>query len=183
VIANAHNDVWAVGQQVGLRGPDRALVLHFDGTCWSVAATPRDRHASALLLSVAVAGGAPLAVGDAQDNVVNPRVLAERGDGAQLVPAAAINVGTGENHLYGVAALGDTAWTVGGFADPVTGNFSTLIERVTDFQFAVSSSPNATTDGNNLLSSVALTGNGEAWAVGSFDGANARQTLILHFTP
>jgi hypothetical protein len=182
VSANGPADVWAVGQEVGLRGPDRALALHWDGVCWSTVATARERHVATLLLSVAVANGAPLAVGDAQDNATNPQVLAERGEGAQLVAAGAVNMGAGENHLYGVGAHGkDASFAVGGFVDPASGNFNTLIERVDGSQFTVVPSPNATTDGNNLLSSVAIIDSTEAWAVGTFDGANAEQTLILHF--
>jgi hypothetical protein len=40
-------------------------------------------------------------------------------------------------------------------------------------------SPNGTTDGNNFLGGIAVVG-GELWAVGTFDGPDAAQTLILH---
>jgi hypothetical protein len=36
--------------------------------------------------------------------------------------------------------------------------------------------------GSTVLGGVAAFGPGDVWAVGYFDGANARRTLILHFT-
>jgi hypothetical protein len=183
VAAVRPNDVWAVGQQVGWRGPDRALVEHWNGRCWSVVSTPDDRLFSTQLFSVAAfTDGAPRAIGDADDDVGSTRALAERGDNGHFAPADVGNVGAGENHLYGVGAIGkDAAWAVGGFLDPASGNFNTLIERGGDSGFAQVPSPNGTQNGSNILASVAAVDANEAWAVGTFDGANARQTLILHF--
>lgn len=39
-------------------------------------------------------------------------------------------------------------------------------------------SPNATTDGNNFLGGIAIIGS-DVWAVGTYDGPDAAQTLIL----
>jgi hypothetical protein len=182
VVAVASDDVWAVGQQVGLRGPDRSLVEHWDGRCWSVVSTPGDRQASTQLFSVsALQNGRPRAVGDSQDNVAPAGVLAESSDHGRFTVTSAANAGA-ESHLYGVAAVaGEVAWAVGGFVDPVSGNFNTLIEQSSASGFTPVSSANATQNGNNILSSVAAVSATEAWAVGTFDGANARQTLILHF--
>jgi hypothetical protein len=185
VVAVGTNDVWAVGQQVGLRGPDPALVEHWDGKGWSVVPVPCDQQSATQLFSVsAVEGGAPRAVGDAQDNLVSPRALAERGAGGRFALTGVTHAGAGEDHLYGVAAIAaDAAWAVGGFVDPASGNFNTLIERGDDSGFTLVASPNGTQNGSNLLSSVAVVSGNEAWAVGTFDGKDARQTLILHFSP
>ena len=45
-----------------------------------------------------------------------------------------------------------------------------------------SPSPGLAHGGNTVLGGVLAFGPHDAWAVGAFDGANARRTLILHDT-
>ena len=95
-----------------------------------------------------------------------------------IVPSG--NVGTGENHLVSVAVNeAGNAWAVGHSADAEDKNGLTLIERFDGSSWTVVPSPNGTTDGNNFLGGIAVVG-GELWAVGTFDGPDAAQTLILH---
>jgi hypothetical protein len=53
VDAVSPDNVWAVGQQLGRRAPDRGLVEHWDGRRWSVARLPASASASVLLDAVA----------------------------------------------------------------------------------------------------------------------------------
>jgi hypothetical protein len=45
-----------------------------------------------------------------------------------------------------------------------------------------SPNPGLANGGNTVLGGVVAFGPDDAWAVGTFDGPNARQTLIVHFT-
>jgi hypothetical protein len=123
------------------------------------------------------------AVGDKQDNIHNPRTLAVNGDNGSFRLQSAANMGTGENHLYGLAAVSnDLAFAVGDVLDPTTGNFNNLVESCGDSGCVQETTPNPSQAGNNQLGGVAVVNAGDVWAVGMFDGLNAPQTLILHRT-
>jgi hypothetical protein len=106
-------------------------------------------------------------------------VVVERRPGAGVGEPSG-NVGTGENHLVGVALDSrGVAWAVGHSADVQDKNARTLIARNDGSSWTVVSSQNATVKGNNMLGGIAIVG-GDMWAVGSFDGVNAAQTLVMH---
>ena len=88
-------------------------------------------------------------------------------------------VGT-DNFLYAVAPR----WAVGAFINPTTGEDETLIETNTKDSWTQvpSPSPGDANGGSSILGGVVTLGDHNAWAVGTFDGPNARQTLILHYT-
>jgi hypothetical protein len=179
--AIASNDIWAVGQKLTGTGPDSSLVLHWNGSSWTEVNVAPMAKAGTELLSVAGhwAGGL-LAVGESQDYVQSSRTFAVRAGSFHwgIVPSG--NVGTGENHLVSVAVNeAGNAWAVGHSADAEDKNGLTLIERFDGSSWTVVPSPNGTTDGNNFLGGIAVVG-GELWAVGTFDGPDAAQTLILH---
>jgi hypothetical protein len=184
VVAVSSKSVWAVGQQTGDEGPDQALIEHWDGSSWSVVASPAAGVFSTELYGVAGVSDSDIrAVGDKQDNVHNPRTLAEKVVNGTFTLQNAANVGTGENHLYGMAAISDDlAFAVGDVLDPTTGNFNNLIERCGDSGCVQETVPNPSQGGNNQLGGVAFVSATDVWAVGVFDGANAPQTLILHRT-
>jgi hypothetical protein len=181
VSALSANDVWAVGQTFGLDSPDGALIEHFDGTSWSSVASPTE-PASVLLYGIsAIPGGEVRAVGEAQSDQVNFKAIASQSiDGVWSLDQP-INVGRGENHLYGIASgPGGIQWGVGTRLDSATGNLITLVERRDASGWAVEASPNpGLANGNTMLSGVAIIGDTDGWAVGEFDGANAHQSLVL----
>jgi hypothetical protein len=186
VVAISSKSVWAVGTQTGNQGPDRALIERWDGSNWTVVNAPTDGVFSTQLYAVAgVTDDDVRAVGDKQDNIHNPRTLAEDGVDGTFSLQTAANIGTGENHLYAASAVSnDLAFAAGDVLDPTTGNFSTLIEACTDSGCTRETTPNPNPAGNNQLGGVTVV-NGNAkdvWAVGTFDGPNAPQTLVLHRT-
>ncbi len=184
VVAVSSKSIWAVGQQTGKQGPDQALIEHWDGSAWSVVTSPTAGVFSTELYGVAGVSDADVrAVGDKQDNVHNPRTLAEDGVNGSFSLQSVANVGTGENHLYGAAAISnDLAFAVGDALDPTTGNFNNPIERCGDSGCVQETVPNPSQGGNNQLGGVAFVSATDVWAVGTFDGPNAPQTLILHRT-
>jgi hypothetical protein len=184
VIAVSSNSVWAVGQQTGDQGPDTPLIEHWNGSQWSVVAPPAAGAFSTQLFGVSGVTDADIrAVGDKQDNVHNPRTLAEDGVNGAFSLQSVDNGSAGENHLYGIAAISnDLAYAVGDALDPASQNFNNLVERCTDSGCTKEAVPNPSQGGNNQLGGVTVLSATEAWAVGAFDGPNAPQTLVLHRT-
>ncbi len=68
----------AVGQRVGETDPDQTLIEHWDGTSWSVVASPRHATASAALYSAGGRGDAVVAVGETVDPLHGGEPLVER---------------------------------------------------------------------------------------------------------
>jgi hypothetical protein len=184
VRAVSANSVWAVGFQTGNQGPDIPVIEHWNGSQWSVVNPPSVSKVSTYLFGVsAVSDASVLAVGDKQDNIHNPKTLAEAGANGTFSVETADNVGTGENHLYGAAAFSDSlAFAVGDALDPTSGNFNNLVERCTSSGCSTETVPNPSQGGNDQLGGVVVLSATEAWAVGTFDGPNAPQTLVLHRT-
>jgi len=180
VRAFASNDVWAVGQKLTGSAPDAALVLHWDGSCWQEVVSPGLSGAGTELLAVAGLSSSRLfAVGESQDYVESSRTFAVRSTGPRWSIQPSGNVGPGENHLVAVAVDSrGVPWAVGHSADADDKNAQTLVERNRGRDWEVVTSPNGTDDGNNMLGGIAAIGR-DLWAVGSYDGANAVQTLIL----
>jgi hypothetical protein len=184
VVARSPRDVWAVGQQVGDAPPDLALVEHWNGHRWSVVTRERDASgpSSQLLAVDVVAGDDVRTAGDAQDNVVGLRTLAITGERRALSRQDTADPGVGDNRLTGVAAVRDgETWAVGSTLSDDSGNLESLVvtggergawQRVP--------SPSPASDGDTQLAAVAQVSKHELWAVGTFDGPDAKQTLILH---
>jgi hypothetical protein len=184
VTAVSSNSIWAVGQQTGSRGPDTPLIEHWNGSSWSVVAPPSAGTFSTQLFAVSGVSDADVrAAGDKQDNIHNPRTLAEDGINGVFSLQSSDNGSTGENHLYGIAAVSnDLAYAVGDALDPTTQTFNNLVERCTDSGCVKETVPNPSQGGNNQLGGVVVVSASDVWAVGAFDGPNAPQTLVLHRT-
>jgi len=184
VHAISSQSVWAVGQQFGDAGPDQALTEHWDGTRWSVvpAATSGDHSLLAYGVS-AVSDASVWFAGDAQDNVQNPVTLAEQYLNSQWTLRNSANIGTGENHFLGIAALSnDVVFSVGGAAPVTAAGINTLVERHDSSGWfeEPSPSPGQANAGNSELAGITIISPADIWAVGAYDGRNASQTLILH---
>ena len=184
VVANASDDVWAVGQKIGDAPPDQALIEHWDGRRWSEVPAEVNVPASTQLLGVdVVAGDDVRAVGDAQDGVVSLRTFALTGEQTRFSLQGTPDPNTGDNRLTGVAAVSDDqSWAVGSTLDDASGNLLTLIVgggEGAPWTQVPSPSP-ANGNGNSQLATLAKVGSHDLWAVGGFDGPDAGQTLVLH---
>jgi hypothetical protein len=182
VTAVSSKSVWAVGAQTGTKGPDTPVIEHWDGTSWSVVTPPSGGSFSTQLFGVsAVSDAAVFSVGDKQDNIHSPKTLAEFGASGTFSLQNSDTTSTGENHLYGVSAFSNSvAFAVGDSLVVATQNFNNLVERCTSSECDSETVPNPSNGGNNQLGGVVVLSATEAWAVGTFDGANAPQTLVLH---
>jgi len=136
----ASNDLWAVGQQArsesvtGVGPGTRTLAEHWNGTRWSVAATPNTGDEDTLNGVAAITSTSAFAAGTfTQFGGAIPidRTLAARSNGATWSADPSVSVGTTDNLLQGATAIPGTrsAWAVG--FRLTAGADQTLIERDT----------------------------------------------------
>lgn len=168
VAAAGTNDVWAAGG-AGLRGyPGAAVLEHWDGTAWSLAAAPAETQtwsSSSRFGVAAVAGNDVWAVG-AFDSF--------HWDGVSWVVVG------GEQSTVAAAAAGATdVWTVGSYTysdgDYTYGPF-TLAYRWNGSSWA-QSAPVSPTGEDGFQGVVAIAPN-DVWAVGT---SSSTSTLTEHF--
>jgi hypothetical protein len=171
-------DVWAVGQRIGAQSPDLPLIEHFDGVQWSTVDGPDPNGESLVPFGLSLSADGVEVVGSRE------------ADAKAATPWAAVlvnghwsdqptdSIGTADNFFYATSG----SWAVGTTIDSASGNNFTLVERLVGGHWLTVAAPNpgVANGGGSILGGVASVSASEAWAVGTFDGANARQTMILH---
>ena len=161
------NELWAVGYAAPSVGtPVATLVLHYDGTSWSIVPSPNPGGVTSSLSSVvAMADGTIWAAGFYYDGT-RGRTLLLHGDatGFSVVPGE--DFPNDGNVLNGIAASasGDL-WAVGYHYPSGTSDYQGLVEHFDGEQWRVVSSPQGGTY-TYLAGSTALPG-GFACAVGN----------------
>jgi hypothetical protein len=168
VAAISASNAWAVGDaHSGQAPPNQAtLVLHWDGTAWSIIPSPSPGSAGLNTLYAVDANSANdvWAVGSYANIGGFFQTLALHWDGTSWGVIPSPNVAGANNELYGVVALGpNNVWAVGYWGHSSFG-FSTLIERWDGSGWSIVTSPNPS--GDNFLSAVSATGANDVWAVG-----------------
>jgi hypothetical protein len=172
----APDNIWAVGSSTSSTGPillKQPLILHWDGTAWSVVPAPNPGDGPAVLNAVAALSATDAwAAGylAATNSWVAPLLL--HWDGTAWTPVTVLNPISGGGAFTGVVALAaDNVWAVGGAA------FEPLIEHWDGtawswFDLRI----------NGLLKAVTARNPDDIWAVGSTTGATGgRGTFILHW--
>ncbi len=177
VDAISPTNVWAVGEQI-TKGytQDDTLIEHWDGTQWSVIASPNSGAEENALDSVAAVSATDIwAVGNYFNTTDHNQTLTEHWDGTSWNVVSSPTIGAFANFLRGVSPVStNDVWAVGFYwASP--GNITdTLTEHWDGSSWSVVSSPNPP-GGDNFLGGVfALTAD-SVWTVGStFSG-----TLVI----
>jgi hypothetical protein len=173
IVAVSASDVWAVGSQT-THTRTHSLIEHWNGSAWSVVASPRGEPAGAELLAVTSAGtGGLWAVGDVNIGGSFTQ-LVEHWDGVRWKTVAGAPVGpTGHDFLSAVAAAGPAdVWAVGRL-----GRHSVpVIEHWDGTRWKQVPQPVSGYDSS--LSGVAVVGTSDVWAVGS---QNLTQTVTEHW--
>jgi hypothetical protein len=161
VVALAPDDAWAVGATSGQGGPERTLILHWDGTSWSVVPSPnKGRWPNGLGDVAAVSPTDVWAVGSWFTAAFVDRSLTLRWDGSGWHRVVSPSPGAREVRLSGVSAASSTdVWAVG------ARGLRTLAERWDGTAWSVVSTP--TPGGNAGLSDVLALAPSEVWAAGS----------------
>ena len=183
VTAVASNDVWAVGTQqpTSLTDP-HTLILHWNGTAWTIVPSPNDGGNTVgnhLLAAAAVASNDVWATGFSEFGT-----LTEHWDGASwsIVPTPTI-AGSEPLFLPSVVALASNdVWTVGEFFQTSRSRSRTLTEQWDGAQWNVVQSPNRGSDHNELFG-LGATPSGTLWAVGTAYQYPKQKTLILRKLP
>lgn len=162
VVAVAADDAWAVGSTSGQGGPERTLVLHWDGSEWSVIPSPNKGPWPNGLADVSAVSPDDLwAVGSWRTKAFVSRSLAIHWDGSAWHRVPSPSPGTKDVVLSGISAVAsDDVWTVG-----IRG-LRGLAERWDGSAWTVVPVPNPSA--NAGLSDVAAVSGTDAWAVGSW---------------
>ena len=158
------NDIWAVGSYADFSSPSQTLILHWDGTQWSVVPSVGGGTASSSYLTgvAAISANDVWAVGR-----YGGLILTEHWDGSAWTLVGAANPGLYSNDLIDIVALSSNdVWAVGSYN---TSTFQTLTEHWNGSTWSQVSSPNVAGSEDDTLLSVAADPSGDLFAVGHFD--------------
>ena len=179
VDAVAPDDVWAVGQQLGAKAPDRGLVEHWNGQKWSVVPAPAAASASVMLDAVTANHGQAWAAGEADSPASGGRPIVERLQGGHgQVMHLPSSAGSNWTNLYGIATAGGSVWATGTFVDPTTDNNDILILRGNGNHWTVDPGPNPGS-GSHILGGLTAI-DGQLWTAGVFDDGGPNLPLVEH---
>ncbi len=192
VKAFSPTNVWAVGGRFAgcVNSIGKTLILHFNGTSWSVVASPSPDpngndltavggSSSTNLWAVGCKGQSETATG------VPPgtRTLTEHWNGTAWSAISSSSVGD-EDALSGVAAPTATTVAAVGSDNNTSGSIpiaQTLAETWSGTSWSVSPTPNVGTSDNLLQGVTAIPGTSSVWAVGfHLTPGGPYQTVILH---
>lgn len=195
VVAVSSSDVWAVGgiskTSIFDSLPAKTQILHWNGTQWSIVASPDPGTKSNLLGSVtAIAANDVWAVGSFSRSDGIERPLIERWDGnAWRVIASPAPSGAGRSVLSAITRIPGTnqLWALGTTStsrDPSVSEDQVLAERWDGSAWHLVTGPALPqgTQGCMLQGVVALSPT-DAWAVGSYStsGDQPPRPLIAHW--
>lgn len=185
VSALSGTDIWAVGQwKTG--GYWQTLAEHWDGTSWTVAATP-DTNAledNILYAAAATASNNVWAVGYANAGNGADQTLTDQWTSSWATVVSPNVTVRQSGQLEGTAASSATdVWAVGETTE--NSGDSTLIEHSNGTAWTVVASPNGAATGYSDLRAVAARTASDAWAVGYYsngqNGVGHQLSLIEHW--
>jgi hypothetical protein len=167
VSALSSNDVWAAGFYTDTGGVTQTLIEHWNGSTWTISASPDVGASDNFLEAVSARTGSDIwAVGYYRTATGNPWLtLILHYNGTQWTQTASPHPGSAENYLYGVAYVSATdAWAVG-FDSNTTNIYMTLTLRWNGTQWSQVPSPTPFLSVAGLRG-VAVVSSNEVWAVG-----------------
>lgn len=182
--AYAPDDVWAVGYYYNEMAVAQTLTMHWDGTEWSIVASPNVGERDNFLYALTVVGpndawavGSYGTMGGYQYVF---KSLALHWNGAAWTVVDTPSVGSFTNILYGVdASAPDDVWAVGFFSGSTGSRALTM--HWDGAEWTAMPSPNES-PAYDTLYAVKVIGPNDAWAVGQSAGPNIPpQPLTLHW--
>jgi hypothetical protein len=179
------SECWAVGYGWGSNFHSQTLIERWDGTSWTIVASPSTSTAQDnQLLSVTCGSGSECWAVGFYINGFTYQSLIERWDGHSWAIVSAPNTSAAQNNfLKGVAcASASNCWAVGYYVGASAGQ--TLIEQWDGNSWTIVSSPNTSTTQDNLLYGVTCSSASECWGVGNSINSTTgfSQTLIERWT-
>ena len=176
-------DVWAAGYFLDrATGVYRNLVSHYDGVAWSLVEAPAlGRGDNQLFDLAAVNADNVWVVGHAfHQGRFHPLAMPFTGRKWRVVTAP--DGGSGDSSLYAIAAGPNGTMRAVGSGTDGTGVARTLAEYYRDSAWIATATPNASAEENELWS-VAISPEGDVWAVGDYNPHSLGQTLTEHLCP
>jgi hypothetical protein len=188
VSARSATDAWAVGNYVddATKAYD-TLILHWDGTGWSLATSPNPSSRVNALWGISAESATDAwAAGDYVDDATKADdTLILHWDGTGWSLATSPNPSSKVNRLEGgVSADSATdAWAVGEYENDATGASDTLALHWNGTRWSKVNSPNPSSAHyvRNFLFGVSVESATDAWAVGQYQAIGARLWMILHW--
>lgn len=173
-------DVWAVGYYYDENAIARTLTEHWNGTAWSVVASPNTGDATQdnYLYDLAVVSSSDIwAAGYYSNTNYTLRSLLLHWNGAiwSLMPSPGI--GSGANVLYSIdASSASDVWAVGVYS-AASSSYRGLTQHWDGTHWTVVASPGGSED-SGILYSVETVSTTDAWAVGRNSSYSASPQLI-----
>jgi hypothetical protein len=129
VASSTSKNAWAVGNYTNSSGVNQTLTEQWNGTSWSIVASPDVGTTNNFLNSVAITSSTDAwAAGDYTNSSGVNQTLTEQWNGTSWSIVASPNVGTGSNAFLGVAVTSASGvWAVGDY------NNSTVDQTLTEF--------------------------------------------------
>jgi hypothetical protein len=190
VVALAANDVYAVGYKPAKNGAVRTLIEHWNGTSWSVVASPNANSTGNTLTGVSANSAMDIwAVGFQVAPGVEARTLALHFDGGKWSVVPTPNVVRGgnfdQNILTSVVATGTNDITAVGFT-VANQTELTMAMHWNGVSWKIATTPNvsSTAGSFNTLHGVTAVNGSDLYAVGFFENSSTsgeQLRLILHF--
>jgi MYXO-CTERM domain-containing protein len=188
-------DIWAVGSLSPSVGPLQSLAVHYNGTSWSVVATPNGGGDNEILGVNALESNHAVGVGyDGYVSTSSPAQAFQWDLSTSGSSASPLTLGvTGNVLLENVARASDGVWAVGFYQTTVSSPRQTLVWKATwdpsIHSIAWASAPGTSASPgaiNNVLFGVAAVSPSVFWAAGYLNNLGTDQTLTelycaLHF--
>lgn len=167
VAAISTSDVWAVGSSNQGSATPHTLTEHWNGSSWSVIASPNAGPTFNKLLAVtAISSSNVWAVGYYQTNSGSVQTLVEHWNGSAWSVVTSANSSAPANQLFGVTAVSATdVWAVG--SSQFNNTTQSLAEHWNGSSWSVVASPNPGSSFTSLRAVAAVSSN-NVWAVGSY---------------
>jgi hypothetical protein len=177
VTAISAANVWAVGYYVNTTGVTQTLIEHWNGTSWSVVASPSPGSGGDFRAVAAVSAGNVWAVGYYSPNSGSLQTLTEQWNGTSWQVVKSANIGTSPTFSAVVAVSANDIWAMGDYHNPSSNAFfQTLTEQWNGTKWSVVKSPSPGSFNTQLLGVAAVSAT-NVWAVGVADS----NTLTEHY--
>lgn len=184
VAALSASDAWAVGNT---GSGQNTFAMHWNGTAWTTSPLPLPPSSLSAGLNglTAISSSDVWAVGWVYTGSGGPRTLTEHWNGSAWSVVQSASVGTPQNSLNSVTALGpNNVWTVGFYDSTGANAYRALIEHWDGTQWSIVPGADLGNQAGSLRG-VALIPSGRAWAVGYYyaEGGYTPGSLLERYFP
>jgi Ser-Thr-rich glycosyl-phosphatidyl-inositol-anchored membrane family len=177
VFCTSSTSCMAVGYYYNGSSVAQTLVERWNGTSWSITASPNQGSGGDFFSGVACTGATSCTAVGYYSNGSVAQTLIERWDGTSWSTIASPNEGGSANVLTGVACTSSLSCMAAGLFVNGSNADQTLIERWNGTSWSITASPN-TGGSDNSLSAVKCTSSTSCMAVGAYSNGSVQQTLV-----